>query len=139
VIDFVQLSEFGAVDPEITFSFKSLWQLDEAGKATVQQTMAAIHSEYEQMGAISNTEVRQALIADPESPYAGLELDPEDLPEPPAPEGLSGAQPEPGVSHEPGSTPAHTAGASVARSPFGGGRDPLSGHPPTVASRSSGV
>jgi uncharacterized protein len=140
VLDFIQLSEFGAIDPDITFGFNSLWQLDEAGKATVQQTTAAIHDTYETMGAVSNAEIRRALIADPESPYAGLDLEPEDLPEPPAP-GLSGsAQSEPEVAHEPGSTPGHTrGGAATARSPFGGGRDPFSGHPPTRASKAIGV
>jgi phage-related protein (TIGR01555 family) len=140
IIDFVQLSEFGSVDPEITFTFKSLWQLDEAGKATVQQTKAAIHETYETMGAVSNTEVREALISDPESPYAGLDLDPEDLPEPPAPEGMSGTQPEGQIAHEPGSTPGHAGGTSASvRSPFGGAkRDPAAGKPPTAAAKAMG-
>jgi hypothetical protein len=144
VLDFIQLSIFGAVDPDITFDFKSLWQLDEAGKASVQQTMADIHEKYEQMGAVSNEEIRKILATDPDSPYAALSLDPEELPQQDIP-GMMGGMPGGGVAGMPGASPMggggpgglppgggpHSGGggASVTSvtSPFGASRDPAAG------------
>ena len=73
-IDMIQLSEFGDIDPDITFEFKQLWQLDEAGRAAVVKTTADTHDTYVAMGAISPEEVREALASDPDSPYQGLDL-----------------------------------------------------------------
>lgn len=86
VIDFVQLSEFGEIDPDIIFTFENLWQLDDAGEAAVQKTIADVHDVYLSGGVVSNGEVRAAVAADKKSPYAGLDLDPEAVPEPPMPE-----------------------------------------------------
>jgi uncharacterized protein len=106
-LDFIQLHEFGEVDPDITFEFKTLWQLDEAGKSGIQKTKADIHEAYISMGAVSDAEVRKAVAEDPDSPYAGLDLDPEALPNPPGMmEGLEG-EGEPGEQGgfgEPGSS-----------------------------------
>lgn len=83
-LGFIQLSEFGEIDPEITFDFVSLWQLDPIGEATVQKTKADIHSAYFDMGVVTGAEVQKAIGADPDSPYAGLELkaptEPEEAP-----------------------------------------------------------
>jgi phage-related protein (TIGR01555 family) len=75
ILDLVQLSEFGEVDPDITFDFVDLWQLDEAGTAAVQQTKATTHEIYTTMGAVDVAEVRRALAADPDTPYAGLDIE----------------------------------------------------------------
>src|SRR6266567_8059011 len=53
LIGFVQLSEFGEIDPDITFEFKGLWQLDDAGKSAVVKTKADIDDAYIAMGAVS--------------------------------------------------------------------------------------
>ena len=80
-IGLIQLSEFGEIDPEITFDFKPLWQLDEAAKAAVQKTKADVHDIYLTAGVISAEEARTAIASDVESPYQGLDLDPESVPE----------------------------------------------------------
>jgi hypothetical protein len=140
VIDFVQLSLFGRVDPDITFDFKSLWQLDEAGQAAVQKTKADIHDQYEQMGAISNQEVRQVLATDPESPYAGLELDPDDLPEPPPPPPMAPSERLGGPPRPAGGGPQQGQTVTSVASPSGsGGRDPLAGRAETRRAARSGV
>ncbi len=79
----VQLTKFGEVDPELTFDFKGLWQLDEAGRSAVQKTLTDIDDANVAMGAVSAEEVRARLAGDPESIYHGLELDPDAVPEPP--------------------------------------------------------
>lgn len=79
IIDFIQLSLFGEVDPEITFEFEPLWELNEKERAELQKTEAERDQTYVDMGAISNEEVRKRIIDDPHLPYA--DLDPEDVPE----------------------------------------------------------
>lgn len=83
ILGFVQLSLFGFVDPEITFHFKDLWQLDEAGKVGVEKTKTDIDDANVAMGAIDPLEVRRRLANDKDSIYAGLDLDPDKLPEQP--------------------------------------------------------
>lgn len=73
-LGFIQLSEFGFVDKDINFKFKSLWQLDEAGESAVQKTKADTDDAYIAMGAVTAEEVRERLASDPESPYHGLDL-----------------------------------------------------------------
>lgn len=80
VLGFIQLNEFGEVDPEITFDFRSLWQLDDAAKAAIQKTKADTHVALVDVGAVTPEEVRQSQAADPDSLYAGLDLDAEQAP-----------------------------------------------------------
>ncbi len=81
MLDFIQLSEFGDVDPDIHAEFVGLWQLDEAGEAAVVKTRADTREAYFSMGAVTAPEIREALAADKESPFNGLDLS-EPLPEP---------------------------------------------------------
>lgn len=74
VINFVQLSLFGEIDPEITFEFKPLWQLDEVAEAGVQQTKSTTRETDIAAGVISSEEGREAVANDPKSQYAGLDL-----------------------------------------------------------------
>jgi hypothetical protein len=74
MVDFVQLSEFGDIDPDITYDFKQLWQLDEAGEAAVVKTRADTREAYLSMGAVTADEVREAIAGDKESPFNGLDL-----------------------------------------------------------------
>jgi phage-related protein (TIGR01555 family) len=71
----IQLSETGAIDPDISYEFVPLWELDEAGKAAVEKTKADTDSVYMAGSVISNEEVRTRLAGDPSSPYHGLEGD----------------------------------------------------------------
>jgi uncharacterized protein len=75
IVDFIQLSLFGAVDPEITFAFNPLWSLDEKAEADKRKTESDTHAAYVNLGAVSPDEVRRALASDDDSPYAALDLD----------------------------------------------------------------
>jgi hypothetical protein len=79
-IDFVQLSEFGAVDDRIKWRFVPLHTMTEEEESTVQKNKADTHKSYVDMGAISPEEVRRSLATDDESLYAGLDVD--DVPDP---------------------------------------------------------
>ena len=83
VINMVQLSEFGEIDPDIVFDFEPLWQLDEAGLAGVQKTKADTHAVYMTAGVVDPDEVRQAVASDEDSPYHSLDMT-GDAPGPPA-------------------------------------------------------
>lgn len=74
VLKFIQLSLWGKVDPDISFIFNPLWQLDDQQKTAVQREKAATHDLYATMGAVDADEVRESLANDHESPYAGLDL-----------------------------------------------------------------
>lgn len=84
VIDFIQLSLFGAVDPDITFIFEPLWAMDEVQKATVYKTLMEADTIAVDKGVLDPIEVRKRIAADPDSPHAGLDVD--DLPEVAEPE-----------------------------------------------------
>lgn len=73
-IDLVQLSEFGEIDEDIEYDFEPLWELDAAAEAAVQNQKANTHSLYLQEGVVSQEDVRRAVIADKDGPYAGLDL-----------------------------------------------------------------
>ena len=77
----LQLHLWGEIDPTIGHKWVPLWQLDEAAEASVRKTDADTAAVYVQEGVLSPEEVREALAADKDSPWAGL--DPADLPEPP--------------------------------------------------------
>jgi hypothetical protein len=74
-LDILQLNRYGEIDPEITFEFIPLWQLDDAGKAAVQKTMADVDAVLAEVGAIDADDIRQRVAGDPESPYHGLDGD----------------------------------------------------------------
>lgn len=94
LLDIIQLSEFGEIDPEITHTWEPLWQLDEAGRAQVRKSDADTDMEYVNGGVISPLEVRQRLADAEDSLYPGLDVD--DLPEPPG-GGMEGADPLAGL------------------------------------------
>jgi len=77
-LDLIQLSEYGFIDPEITYEWVPLWQLDEASRAAVRKTEADTDAVLAEQGAISAEEIRQRVANSPDSPYAGL--DPDDMP-----------------------------------------------------------
>jgi hypothetical protein len=88
IINFQQWSLFGEIDPEITHRWEKLRDMTLAEKGQKEKDDADRNQKYVDMGAISPGEVRKAIIEDPELPYTGL--DPDDVPEPPADEGLLG-------------------------------------------------
>src|ERR1700687_410779 len=89
VLGFIQLSLWGKVDPSITFDFNPLWQLDEAAKASVEQTKAATHQLYVDIGAVGPEEVRESVAKDRDSAYDGIDLS---SPPPTPPDAMSGGE-----------------------------------------------
>jgi hypothetical protein len=88
IINFQQWSLFGEIDPEITHRWEKLRDMTLAEKGQKEKDDADRNQKYVDMGAISPGEVRKAIIEDQELPYTSLK--PEDVPEPPADEGLLG-------------------------------------------------
>jgi hypothetical protein len=120
VLEIIQLSEFGEIDPEITHTWEPLWQLDEAGAAQVRKTDADTDMEYVNGGVLSPAEVRQRIADAEDSLYPGLDVD--DLPEPPGGGGMEGegdpfgGMPDPANANEP--PPADPAQAKAPISPL---------------------
>lgn len=88
VIEFVQLSLWGEVDPEIGFTFKPLWSMTEKEKGEVDKHEAEADQIRIDSGVLHPEEARKALAAKPGSRYADINV--EDVPEPPQPEGEGG-------------------------------------------------
>lgn len=74
VIQVIQLSKFGDVDPEIDFDFVSLWESDETEIATNRKMDAETAAIYLADGVVSAEEVRTKLAKDEDSGYNGLDL-----------------------------------------------------------------
>jgi DNA topoisomerase IB len=87
----IQISEFGEVDPEITFAFEPLRALSALELSQKRKTDVDADVELVQAGIIDPLEVRERLAAEPDSPYANLDV--EDVPEPP----LEAAEPPDGI------------------------------------------
>lgn len=81
MLECIQLHLWGKIDPDIGHKYVELWQLDAAAASAKRKTDADTDAVYIQEGVLSPEDVRGMLIADKDSPYAGL--DPDDLPEPP--------------------------------------------------------
>ncbi len=83
VLQLIQLSLFGKIDPDIGFEFIPLWQQSETELAANRKADAEVANIYFTMGAVSPDEVRQKIADDPESGYTGLVgLIPEPTPDP---------------------------------------------------------
>jgi phage-related protein (TIGR01555 family) len=81
MLECIQLHIWGKVDPDISFTWKPLWQLDEAAEAVVRKTDADTAAVYIEAGVIDPSEERTRLASAKNGPWAGI--DPDDLPEPP--------------------------------------------------------
>lgn len=75
VLAFVQLSLFGAVDPAITFMFEPLHTLTTKERAEVRKLDAETDQIQIDSGVLAAAESRQRVANDPETPYAGLDVD----------------------------------------------------------------
>lgn len=84
VLQVVQLSLFGEIDPDITFMWEPLWSMDGKQLSEIRKADADAAAVYIQAGVISPHEERARLASDDESPYASLDLD--DDPPPPMPD-----------------------------------------------------
>ena len=79
LLDIVQLSLFGEVDPSIKFTWEPLWDLDQAAIADMRKAESASDVEYINAGVLSPLEVRNRLAAESDGAYNGLDVD--ELPE----------------------------------------------------------
>src|SRR6202521_4216473 len=84
VIRFAQLRLWGEVDPDITFAWEPLRSLDPKEIAEKQKIEAETDVILIDGGVIHPEEARKRVAGDPDTPYAGLDI--EDVPEPPEPE-----------------------------------------------------
>lgn len=83
VMNFAMLSLWGEVDSAITLKFKPLWSLDEKASAEVRKVEAETDDILVNgVASLSPEESRKRIAADPDTPYASLDVD--DMPEPPA-------------------------------------------------------
>lgn len=86
VVNLEMLSLWGEIDPEITIKLNPLRQVSQAEMGAKLKDEADTREKYVNMGAFSPGEVRKIAIEDPNLPFS--DLDPDDLPPPPAEEGL---------------------------------------------------
>lgn len=79
IIDFAQLSLFGEVDPDIVWTWESLRSLDPQEETERRKVMAETDAVYSEIGVFDPSEIRARELADPESPYYGMdELTPDE-------------------------------------------------------------
>lgn len=84
VMEIIQLSVWGDVDDSIEWGFVPLWEPNKVEAAQIRKTNAETASILvNDVAAITNQEVRDAMVADPDSGYTGLKAA---APEPPEPE-----------------------------------------------------
>lgn len=76
-LEVIQLSEFGEIDPDITFSFVPLWQLSEKEQAEVRKMDADTDAVLIDKGVISPDDARERVAADPTNGYHALETNPD--------------------------------------------------------------
>lgn len=74
VIDIIQLSLFGEIDPSITFMFEPLQVLSETDKAAVEKTKVETDAAAISAGIIDPLEARTRLAGDEDGPYSSLDL-----------------------------------------------------------------
>lgn len=108
-LQIIQLSEMGSIDPDITYEFVDLWELDEAGKAAIQKTKIDADAVAIEIGVISPEESRTRLAGDPASPFHGLEGE---APEPPE-ESLNASLTDPAERTENSAFAGSTTGANA--------------------------
>lgn len=95
VLDIIQLSEFGEIDPDITFEFVPLYEMSAKELADIRKSDADMDAVYVNAGILAPEEVRERLASDPESPYHALELsddfDPQEEPDEDAADSAAGS------------------------------------------------
>ena len=72
LLNVVQLSLFGKIDPAITYEWVPLWEMSEEQAATVRKTDAETDGAYIAAGVVSNEEVRERLANEEGGRYFGL-------------------------------------------------------------------
>ena len=75
VLDFVMLSLWGEVDPDITYEYEPLRNLSAKEESDRRKTDADTDAIYVELGVLEPLDIRKKLAADPGSPYDGLDVD----------------------------------------------------------------
>lgn len=91
-IHLIMLHLWGEIDETITFDYCPLWQTSAKEMSEIRTNNANAAATLIDRGVLSQEEVRHALAADPDSGYAGIDV--EDVPEPEEADMFGG---EPGV------------------------------------------
>lgn len=107
ILDAVQLSLFGEIDPNIGFTFVSLSQMTPKEESEIRTADGQTDCAYVAAGILDPSEVRKKLADDPVSGYQGLDADAVIVP--PDDEPPEGELPPGGLEPE-GSQPAQDAG-----------------------------
>jgi len=93
ILKLVQLSLFGAVDPNIGFKFVPLYQMTSIEEADIRLKNSQVATAYITAGVLDPQEERERLANDPDSGYEGLDLSIELVaPVPPGFEDIMGGQ-----------------------------------------------
>lgn len=79
VLQVVQLSEFGEIDPDIGFEFETLYGADELEASQIRLNDAQTDSTLISVGAISPDESRARVASDPNSGYNSIDDSDDDL------------------------------------------------------------
>lgn len=95
LLDVIQLSLFGEIDPDIGFRFEPLWQMSEVEKAAIRKTNAEAAAIMIGDGVISPEEERERLAGEDGTIYPALDLSVEI--EPPSDPSL---EPDPALGQE---------------------------------------
>lgn len=120
IVDMIQLDIDGQIDPDISFEFIDLWEMDEKDKAAIRKSDADMDVAYVGAGIVSNEEVRDRIVQDEDSPYFGIDLSAE-APEPP---GMPGDEGDDGEDGDPIAADAEFDGSKhprAANGQFGSG------------------
>lgn len=83
IFDVIQLSEFGEIDPDISFEFEPLWQPNGTELAAIRKSDSDGAVAMVGAGILAPEEVRASLAADPDSGYESINVS--DVPDPPEP------------------------------------------------------
>ena len=79
IINILQLTMYGMVDPDITVAFQPLYQMTPKELAEIRTADATTDAAYLDRQVLAPEEVREKLARNPESGYQGLDVD--DIPE----------------------------------------------------------
>lgn len=75
LLEVVQMSLFGEVDPDIGWVWNPLWSLDEEKLAAVRKTNAEVDQIYVDSGILDPPEVRATIASEEGSRYASIDVD----------------------------------------------------------------
>lgn len=81
IVRLLQMNRYGTIDETITYKINTLWEMDENEIAQLNQVKANTDVALINAGVISAEEVRGRIALDPESGYAGIDV--EEVPENP--------------------------------------------------------